>query len=151
MVPIVLEPARVAQRLQHIRVAGGPVLGHGPARELVVLRVVLVLLGPVDEMHDVEAAARDSRTSEQLLRVRIRAQLGWQLCDKSASGFRNAAPGDLEVGVAARAARIANVLLALVDVKKRGRKVAARWEKIDLEHDAMAAPRLLEHVIERSV
>src|ERR1700761_4296829 len=48
----VVHPATVAEGPSHVTEASGPVLQHGLARELVVLCVTLVVLAPVNHLHD---------------------------------------------------------------------------------------------------
>src|ERR1700757_703039 len=72
-------PARVVQRLHDVRMARRPVLAHREARELIVLGVVFVALGAVDELHDVEAHAVRTQKVRYLSRVRIVSELRRQL------------------------------------------------------------------------
>src|SRR5882762_4959248 len=145
------DPARVVQRLQHVGAARGPVLAHGEARELVVLGVVLVALGAVDELHDVEAHAVGAQELRHLSRVRIVAQLRWQLGEQPQGGGGGAPARHIHVGVEAGAARVADVLLTLGDALHGLRHVTARREEVDLEHGAVTGAGLLEHVVERRV
>src|SRR5580692_1710274 len=44
---------RMAERANGIMMTGAPVLPHAGAREVVILRMALVVSGAVDEVHDV--------------------------------------------------------------------------------------------------
>src|SRR5689334_1529210 len=108
-------PARIVQRLQYVGVAGGPVLAHGQAREFVVLGMGLVALGAVNQVHDVEAEAIGAQGVEHLARVRVVVQLGRQLLHEPHRRRGDSPAPDVHIGVEPRAARVANVLLALAD------------------------------------
>src|SRR3954469_8843188 len=136
-------PARVVQRLQHVRLAGGPVLAHRQARELVVLGMVLVALGAVDELHDVETDACGTQAIEDFPRIGIGAQLGRQLLHQAKGRRCRAAAHEVHIGVESRAARVADVFLAFGDIGERRRQITTRRKEVDLKDGPVAGTRLL--------
>ena len=80
---IAAEPARILERRLGVGEAGRPVLEHRGARELVVLRLALVVLAAVDEVDDVDRRLATAERGEHL-RVGIVAQARRQAGDEPA-------------------------------------------------------------------
>ena len=142
-------PARVFERALGVGHAGGPVLEHRGARELVVLGLAFVVLAAIDEVDHRDGGL--GRQGGQRLRVGVFAQARRQLRHAAAWRLQRRLPAQLEAGVQARPAGKADVLLALGRLGQGRRHLAARREQVDLEDQAAPPPRLVEHVLQRRV
>src|SRR6185503_886873 len=71
-----LQNLRVTQCAPSIVVTGAPMLLHAEAREVVVLRMTLIVLGAVDQLNDVVDLALGSRSEQPCFGSAL--QLHWQ-------------------------------------------------------------------------
>src|SRR5260370_42476527 len=94
-----LEHLRMAQRAHRVAVAGAPVILHACPRELVILRVAFVFLGPVDQLHEVV----DLMISDPVQYAELRAvlQLLGQLLEKARQSIPQLLHGLEPIGIGA--------------------------------------------------
>src|SRR5215475_11726511 len=137
------------QRSHRVVESSAPVLLHRETRELVVLRVALVVLRAVDEVHDIVDLTVGNRAEH--LRLLARFQIVGQLLQKG----RERASYSLEppelVCVCARPARVLDLLLPRRNLGEIAGKLATRAPEVDLERERVLALAMLEDPLQRGV
>ena len=143
-------PGGRSQGPAHVVEPRGPVLQHGRARELVILRIPLVGLATVDQLHDRhDVVVTDA---SQKLDIGVAEPFGRQLGQEAArGGLGGLRISRLIVGVEPGPAGEADVLLALGRVDQGPGHRSARGEQVDLEDHEVAPALLVEDVLQRRV
>src|SRR5882762_9992631 len=126
----------MAQGADRIVVPCLPVVLHAEAREFVVLRVPLVLLGAIDELDKVVHLGGGVRLEERHLRAV--AELLGELLQHPRDGIPQLLRVFEPVRVAARATRILNLLLPRHHLADGARQRPARAPQVDLEGECVA-------------
>src|SRR6267378_4749147 len=121
----------MAQGADRIVVPCLPVVLHAEAREFVVLRVPLVLLGAIDELDKVVYLPGGVRLEE--CHLRAVAELLGELLQQPRDGIPQLLRVFEPVRVAARATRILNLLLPRHHLADGARQRPARAPQVDLE------------------
>src|SRR5262245_40728984 len=137
------------QRAHRVVVSSAPVLLHRETRELVVLRVALVVLRAVDEVHDVVDLMVGVRA--QHLRLLARFQIVGQLLQKCREHASHPLKPLELISVRARPARVLDLLLPRRNLGEVAGKLATRAPEVDLERERVLALAVLEDPLQRGV
>src|SRR5580704_8512860 len=126
-----LKHFRMAQRANGVAIAGAPVLLHAGARKIVVLRLALVVLGAVDQVHDVV----DLMIAKRLEQPRLGAvpQRVGEFLEQVGKSPAQALDMFEAIGAGAGTTRILNFLLAGYHVRDGERQFATCIPQVDLE------------------
>src|ERR1700746_305924 len=137
------------QRAHRVVVSCAPVLLHRETRELVVLRVALVMLRTIDQVPDVVDLAIGDGTKQLGLLARL--QILGQLLQKSRERAAQSLIAPELVRVCARPARVLDLLLPRRDLGEVAGKLATRAPEVDLERERVLALAVLEDPLQRGV
>ena len=129
--------------------AGGPVLLHRAARELVVLRLPLVAGGAVDQLHDV--VERGIGGLGEHARLGQVAQLGRQLLQEAVAGAEQQLQLAEGVGRGTGAAAVLDLLRPHRHLGKVARQGALRAPQVHLQHQRVEARARRQHPVQRRV
>src|SRR5260221_535641 len=145
-----LEPVGMGAGAPHVVEAGLPELAHRGAGEFVVLRIRGVGEAPVDQVGDGDLALVAQLRLQQVV-VGIFVKGARQLVQEPAQRTAQVLELLHALGVEARLARIADVLLALEHLVEVRRQLAGRAEQVDLHDQGIDARRIVHHVPQRRV
>ena len=139
----------MAQRAGRVAISRVPVLDHAVAGELVVLRLNLIVLRAINEVHDlVDVAIGDGLQKLAVFGVEDFARHRFQHVGQCH-------PDALEllemIRIGPRPARILDLFLSRADIVEIARQVPARAPQVDLERERVLAGIACHHPLQRGV
>src|ERR1700728_199237 len=143
------EDLGVTERAHRVVIACAAVVLHAEARELVILRVSLVLLGVVDELDEITHLGGGARREEG--DFRDVPQLCRELLQQARDGVAQLLGVPETVGGVARAARVLNLLLPRHHLGHGARHPPAPAPQVDLEGECVTPRLALEHPLQRGI
>lgn len=141
-----LQDFRVANGADDILVAGDPVLLHGPAGELVVLGDAFVVLGVINQLHDIADFLVSLRREQA--HFRTVQQFGGKVLHQAGEGYTELLGLLVLISCRPRATGELDFLQPHLGFAEIARQFTARTPEVDLEGQCVQPRSAVEHPLQ---